>query len=97
MENTLVAALEIGSPSSGYAFSYDNNPKAYKYNKPWNSGKELTMKTATAILLKPDKTFQSFGYEAENTYSLLTSEDQQRYYFFRNFAEVLYQKEVRLY
>ena len=40
----------------------------------------------TALLLKPDQTFHSFGYEAMNYYYKRLSEyDKRRFYYFENF------------
>ncbi|XP_062616101.1 heat shock 70 kDa protein 12A-like [Saccostrea cucullata] len=99
-----VAAIDFGTTYSGYAFS----PKAtwqavIVYNK-WNSGKFESHKTPTALLLNPDKSFHSFGYEAESNYAALAEVDSDdddeeekskpdcsRYYFFHRFKMILHE------
>ncbi|XP_069130726.1 heat shock 70 kDa protein 12A-like [Argopecten irradians] len=101
-----VAAVDFGTTYSGYAFAAtadlkktnDNGPVPIKTNV-WNAGGRelLSSKAPTALLLKPDKTFQSFGYKAENDYSYLVSEEEddegrsyKDYYYFHRFKMVLH-------
>ena len=44
-----------------------------------------------------NQTFDSFGYEAEETYANLQDEsNEQRYYFFKHFKMALHNDEVRI-
>ncbi|KAL5012090.1 hypothetical protein ScPMuIL_010641 [Solemya velum] len=45
-----------------------------------------SFKTPTCILLKPDKSFAAFGYDAEDKYSQLASDDEHRnWYYIKTF------------
>ncbi|XP_060077648.1 heat shock 70 kDa protein 12A-like [Ylistrum balloti] len=87
-----VAAIDFGTTYSGYAFSskdeYDNDPLKIKSNI-WNSGTLMSYKAPTALLLKADQTFCSFGYEAE---TMMAEEglDLKGYYYFHRFKMTLY-------
>ncbi|XP_062591250.1 heat shock 70 kDa protein 12A-like isoform X3 [Saccostrea cucullata] len=90
-EKLLVAAIDFGSTYSGYAFSFrddfQTNPlKIYTNN--WSSEQSggISYKAPTTVLLKPDQTFHSFGYEAEDKYAELTeAEDHEGWYYFSRF------------
>ncbi|XP_021376558.1 heat shock 70 kDa protein 12B-like [Mizuhopecten yessoensis] len=90
-----VAAIDIGNTYSGYAFSFhgDFQKKPLKiFASGWNagSGSLILHKTPTALLLNPDQTFNSFGYNAEKNYSQLAEEDEHKdYYYFRRFQTIL--------
>ncbi|XP_069130730.1 heat shock 70 kDa protein 12A-like [Argopecten irradians] len=104
-----VAAIDIGTTYSGYAFASTKELKKVKDYGPtpietivWNSGSRslLSSKAPTALLLKPDKTFQSFGYMAENDYSDLVSEEEddeghsyKDYYYFHRFKMDLHNNQ----
>jgi len=54
-----------------------------------------SLKTATCVLFKADKSFHSFGYEAENEYARLVEDEKHKdWYFFRRFKMQLYQAKV---
>lgn len=85
----IVAALHFGNTQSGVCFSFSSefksDPRKIHSNSYWNCGKS-SLKTPTCVLLDKDKELNSFGYEAENTYSeLCMDEKQDEYYFFRGF------------
>lgn len=106
----LVAAIDFGTTYSGFAYmSYNDfadkttENKDKKVSAPkWSSGQLLSQKTATALLLKPDKSFAYFGFEAEQKYSSLASADDEdddadirlgdhtKWYFFRRFKMLLH-------
>ena len=57
----------------------------------------MSQKTTTCALFDKDKNLVKFGFEAEDEYADLASEDQHReYYFFRRFKMKLFDKMVRL-
>ncbi|VDI20358.1 Hypothetical predicted protein, partial [Mytilus galloprovincialis] len=96
----LVAALDIGTSYSGYAFSmrsnFKTNPLKIHANQAWNAGGRqfLSLKTPTALLLNPDKQFKAFGYEAEREYSKLSIENKRSGHFlFRRFKMNLHNKK----
>ncbi|KAL3885516.1 hypothetical protein ACJMK2_025569 [Sinanodonta woodiana] len=85
----LVAAIDFGTTFSGWAcsFSHEYEKEPTKvYVKQWTKG-YLSQKAPTSVLIKPDgKTFEAFGYEAEDKYAeLAEKEDHEKWYFFRRF------------
>lgn len=96
-----VAAIDFGTAYSGYAFSsrtdFNKDPLKINSNQVWNSGSAqlLSLKTPTCILLDSDKSFVSFGYEAETRYAKLVDEEQHGdFYYFNRIKMVLYQNKV---
>ncbi|KAL3879862.1 hypothetical protein ACJMK2_032141 [Sinanodonta woodiana] len=97
----LVAAIDIGTTYSGWAFSfkheYDTDPTKI-VARQWYGGQMLSMKAPTTVLIKPDaKTFDSFGYEAETKYSELASvgnNEHKCWYYFSRFKMMLHEKMV---
>ena len=78
-----VAAIDFGTAYSGYAFS--SKADWTKVRTPtWPDGTMLSSKAPTAALLKSDKTFDSFGYEAERKYAELAGEKNHEDYFYFN-------------
>ncbi|XP_045206965.2 heat shock 70 kDa protein 12A-like [Mercenaria mercenaria] len=98
----LVGAIDFGTAFSGWAFSfkheYEQDPTKATV-KVWNAGTLTTEKTPTCILLQPDGTFDSFGYDAENRYRELADKKlHTEYYFFRHFKMSLFKnlgKEIK--
>lgn len=83
----LVIAIDFGATYSGYAFSF----KADK-EKILTKTHGYTLcddRMPTIVLLNPDKTFNSFGYEAQGTYSKL-GEIKQTYFYCENFKIAFY-------
>ncbi|XP_021364052.1 heat shock 70 kDa protein 12A-like [Mizuhopecten yessoensis] len=103
-DRLLVAAIDFGSTYSGYAFSflseYEEDPEKIHTNLNWIAGGSLaSVKTATSVLLDPDKKLLRFGYEAEDRYNQIVEESEdddigertyERYYYFRQFKMSLY-------
>ena len=59
----------------------------------------MSLKTSTCVLFKPDQTFHSFGYEAEDHYGELASEEtgeHKKWYYFRRFKMQLFDKTVSI-
>ena len=59
----------------------------------------MSLKTSTCVLLKPDKTFHSFGYDAEQQYAYVASSDtgeHKEWYYFRHFKMQLFDKKVEV-
>ncbi|KAJ7370016.1 hypothetical protein OS493_034748 [Desmophyllum pertusum] len=66
-------------------------------NRDWvNELGHQTSKTPTCLLLKPDLSFDSFGYEAEERYAYLRSvyEGQAEFLFFQHFKIALYKDKI---
>ncbi|XP_060554290.1 heat shock 70 kDa protein 12A-like [Ruditapes philippinarum] len=90
----LVAAIDFGTTYSGYAFSFRDKPNDIHTNPNWVAGSEklVSLKCPSTVLLKPNKTFHSFGFEAENKYSDLAEDDEHHgWYLFRRFKLTLYE------
>ncbi|XP_045204481.2 heat shock 70 kDa protein 12A-like [Mercenaria mercenaria] len=96
----LVAAIDFGTTYSGYAFSFrhdfERDPLKISTNTAWSSSQGKGMqswKTPTTVLLRPDQSFDSFGYDAEDKYcDLADNEEHQDWYFFKRFKMLLHNK-----
>ncbi len=53
-----------------------------------------TFKTPTSILLRPNKEFDSFGYEADDKYVHFRHGEEKEYYYFKHFKMELHKTEV---
>ena len=100
----VVAAMDFGTTYSGYAYSltheYESDPTKVFAHTKWVAGSQqlISLKTPSILLLNPDKSFKSFGYEAENDYGDLAAEcNHKDYYYFRRFKMLLYNAEVSFY
>uniref|UniRef100_K1Q1C0 Heat shock 70 kDa protein 12A n=1 Tax=Magallana gigas TaxID=29159 RepID=K1Q1C0_MAGGI len=90
-----VAAIDIGTTFSGYAFSLTND-WGRVFTNQWNGGKLISPKAPTCLLLKKDFSESFFGYEAEDKYTELTSEESHKeYYFFQRFKMILHQDDIK--
>lgn len=94
-ERLLVAAIDIGTTFSGYAFSflheYLSDPMRISTNN-WPHENGMSMKAPTSILLGPDGNLKAFGYEAISKFGDLAENNQhQNHYFFDKFKMNLYQ------
>lgn len=93
----IVAAIDFGTTFSGYAFSfkhdYEKDPTQVA-TFAWPGARSLmSLKTSTCILFKPNKQFDSFGYDAEDAYGELSAEENgehKRWYYFRRFKMELF-------
>lgn len=66
-------------------------------NKEWGADQGCpTLKTTTCLLLNPDKSFNSFGYEAQDRFAELEEEEAGEYYYFERFKMGLHHNEVSL-
>ncbi|XP_060083361.1 heat shock 70 kDa protein 12A-like [Ylistrum balloti] len=92
-DRIFVAAIDFGTTYSGYAFSFQQNHSKINTNQAWISGHRnlFSLKAPTCVLLKPDKSFHSFGYEAEGKYTDLFQDDKHEdWYFFKRFKMTLH-------
>ena len=92
-----LVAIDFGTTFSGFAFSfnYKEGEKGIHMNKEWGADQGLsTLKTPTCLLLNPDKSFNSFGYEAQDRYAELEEEEAREYYYFENFKMILHNDQV---
>ena len=93
-----VVAIDFGTTFSGFAFAFNNKEgeKSIHMNKEWGSDQGYsTMKTPTCLLLNPDQSFNSFGYEAKDKFADLEEEEARQYFYFDCFKMILHNNEVR--
>lgn len=85
-----MAAIDFGTVYSGYAYSFKAEWPTVKTNI-WSGGDLLSYKTPSALLLNPDQSFNSFGFDAEKRYAGLTDngKDCRKYFFFQRFKMIL--------
>ncbi|XP_052814740.1 heat shock 70 kDa protein 12A-like [Mya arenaria] len=92
----LVASIDFGTTFSGWAFSfkheYERDPLKV-FAKQWTGG-HVSLKAPTCALIRPDgQSLEAFGYDAEDRYTELASEDKHRpWYFFKRFKMMLFDK-----
>lgn len=91
----IVAAIDFGTTFSGFALSFLSDYKENKTNiltYHWQPGDQpITHKTPTCLLLNPDKTFHSFGYDAEEKYAELAEDNEHKqWHYFQRFKMKLY-------
>ncbi|KAH3817232.1 heat shock 70 kDa protein 12A-like [Dreissena polymorpha] len=90
----VVAAIELGTTHSGYAYSFSNDPNNVVINKNWLSGGLYSFtatKTPTIVLLDNNGEFHSFGYDAEAHFLSLAHENKHRgWRLFSRFKMVLH-------
>lgn len=84
-----MAAIELGTTYSGFAYSFkDDWTKTIV--KLYHGGEYFTHKAPTTLLLNPDKSFCAFGFEAEKRYAALAEKDKHRdYFFFRRLGSIV--------
>ncbi|XP_076071251.1 heat shock 70 kDa protein 12A-like [Mytilus galloprovincialis] len=95
----LVAAIDFGTLYSGYACvtqeKFENN-KGDNSKTHWPTWERdgdggLRYKAPTSVLFRPNKTFHSFGFDAENYYYANSDTvDFKEWYFFKHFRTKLY-------
>lgn len=102
-ENYLfVAALDIGTTYSGYAFSsrddFKSQPLRINMNTVWgSSGSSITsLKTPTSIIIsKKEGKYVDFGYDAEDKFQqAMTDEQCEDLMLFQRFKMKLHNKTV---
>ena len=91
--------IDFGTTYSGFAFSFnkEEGDDSIFMNRDWvNEQGHRTSKTPTCLLLKPDQSFDSFGYKAVEKYANLRSVYEEKdFLFFQNFKMALHNEEVR--
>nr|XP_022310846.1 heat shock 70 kDa protein 12A-like isoform X2 [Crassostrea virginica] len=94
----IVAAIDFGTTYSGYAFSLTHEELKFYGPQIWNSGHGVmsSQKTPTSLLLNPDQTFNSFGFEAEDKFAeLAVDENHHEFYLFQRFKMELHWKNIK--
>jgi len=91
-----VVAIDIGTTYSGFAFSFIDDPFSISCQK-WvaGTGRLMSEKTATSILLSPQGEFSAFGFEAEDHYTSLLQDDKHAgWMLFSRFKMMLFENKV---
>uniref|UniRef100_A0A667ZRD5 Heat shock protein 12B n=1 Tax=Myripristis murdjan TaxID=586833 RepID=A0A667ZRD5_9TELE len=83
----VVVAIDFGTTSSGYAFSFTQDPEAIHMMKRWEGGDPgvANQKSPTCLLLTPELRFHSFGFAARDSYHDLDPEEAQHWLYFDKF------------
>ncbi|NXP74306.1 HS12B protein, partial [Ramphastos sulfuratus] len=83
----VVVAIDFGTTSSGYAFSFSSDPEAIHMMRKWEGGDPgvANQKTPTSLLLTPEGAFHSFGYTARDYYHDLDPEEARDWLYFEKF------------
>lgn len=92
----IIAAIDIGSMWMGFAYSLKDDWKRV-LSSYRASEEQISYKVPTCILLQKDFSTSCIGYEAEEKYAELISEDNHHdYFFFKRFQTNLHQSTVSL-
>ncbi|XP_068612270.1 heat shock 70 kDa protein 12B [Brachionichthys hirsutus] len=84
---SVVVAIDFGTTSSGYAFSFTHDSDAIHMMKRWEGGDPgvANQKSPTCLLLTPDLRFHSFGFAARDFYHDLDPEEARHWLYFDKF------------
>lgn len=88
---TYIAAIDFGTTFSGYAYSHRDEQDKVMMNNNWGAqtGQSL-LKTPTAILFDGHGNFKAFGFEAEQQYSdLVENNEEKSWMYFHRFKMTL--------
>lgn len=93
----LVAAIDFGTTYSGYAcltkdeFENNKGDNSIIHCPTWEREGGLSYKAPTSVLFRPNKTFHSFGFDAEKYYHENSDNiDFKEWYFYKHFKMKLY-------
>uniref|UniRef100_A0A4W4F258 Heat shock protein 12B n=1 Tax=Electrophorus electricus TaxID=8005 RepID=A0A4W4F258_ELEEL len=83
----IIVAIDFGTTSSGYAFSFTDDPEAIHMMRRWEGGDPgvANQKSPTCLLLTPDLRFHSFGFAARDSYHDLDPEEARHWLYFDKF------------
>ncbi|XP_063042324.1 heat shock 70 kDa protein 12B [Engraulis encrasicolus] len=84
---SVVVAIDFGTTSSGYAFSFAEDPEAIHMMRRWEGGDPgvANQKSPTCLLLTPELRFHSFGFAARDSYHDLDPEEARHWLYFDKF------------
>nr|XP_019950967.1 PREDICTED: heat shock 70 kDa protein 12B-like [Paralichthys olivaceus] len=84
---SVVVAIDFGTTSSGYAFSFTQDSDAIHMMKRWEGGDPgvANQKSPTCLLLTPELRFHSFGFAARDFYHDLDPEEARHWLYFDKF------------
>ncbi|XP_039593141.1 heat shock 70 kDa protein 12A isoform X2 [Polypterus senegalus] len=88
----VVVAIDFGTTSSGYAYSFTKEPECIHIMRRWEGGDPgvSNQKTPTTILLTPDGKFHSFGYAARDFYHDLDPSESKHWLYLEKFKMKLH-------
>ncbi|NXM29579.1 HS12A protein, partial [Oxyruncus cristatus] len=88
----VVVAIDFGTTSSGYAYSFTKEPECIHVMRRWEGGDPgvSSQKTPTTILLTPERKFHSFGYAARDFYHDLDPTESKHWLYFEKFKMKLH-------
>ncbi|TRY54463.1 hypothetical protein DNTS_009180 [Danionella cerebrum] len=84
---SVVVAIDFGTTSSGYAFSFTEDAETIHMMRRWEGGDPgvANQKSPTCLLLTPDLRFHSFGFAARDSYHDLDPEEARHWLYFDKF------------
>ncbi|XP_052002685.1 heat shock 70 kDa protein 12B-like [Xyrauchen texanus] len=84
---SVVVAIDFGTTSSGYAFSFTEDPETIHMMRRWEGGDPgiANQKSPTCLLLTPDLRFHSFGFAARDSYHDLDPDEARHWLYFDKF------------
>lgn len=91
-----VVAIDFGTTYSGFAFSFNDRrgEGGIHMNREWgNEEGRGTLKAPTSILLRPNKEFDSFGYDADDKYVHFTHGEEKEYFYLKHFKMELHKSK----
>ncbi|ELW71008.1 Heat shock 70 kDa protein 12A [Tupaia chinensis] len=88
----VVVAIDFGTTSSGYAYSFSKEPECIHVMRRWEGGDPgvSNQKTPTTILLTPERKFHSFGYAARDFYHDLDPNEAKQWLYLEKFKMKLH-------
>ncbi|CAM9384127.1 heat shock 70 kDa protein 12B-like isoform X1 [Lampetra planeri] len=93
---SVVVAIDFGTTSSGYAYSFTSEPSAIHMMRRWEGGDPgvSSQKTPTALLLTPDGRFHSLGFSARDFFHDLEPSEATSWLYFDKFKMKLHDMNV---
>ncbi|KAG5260874.1 hypothetical protein AALO_G00297520 [Alosa alosa] len=84
---SVVVAIDFGTTSSGYAFSFADDPESIHMMRRWEGGDPgvANQKSPTCLLVTPELRFHSFGFAARDSYHDLDPEEARHWLYFDKF------------
>ncbi|XP_043911898.1 heat shock 70 kDa protein 12A [Protopterus annectens] len=88
----VVVAIDFGTTSSGYAYSFTKEPECIHIMRRWEGGDPgvSNQKTPTTILLTPDRKFHNFGFAARDFYHDLDANEAKQWLYLEKFKMKLH-------
>ncbi|XP_060573302.1 heat shock 70 kDa protein 12A-like [Ruditapes philippinarum] len=87
-KHQVVVAIDFGTVHSGFAFSFKGNEE--KIISAKHGGIFQEDRVPTILLLNPNKTVHSFGYNAQTHFHKLSELKRSKFYYFENFKMKIY-------